>query len=96
MDLSLQCTPAVRTSAIVSTDMRVGVYFGESGVRKCGRVLVPEKLCDFRDFKSVLQVIEQTHKDTSTENSEKAHHLLALLSTLLEEVSGKDFACEFQ
>lgn len=96
LDLSLQSAPAVRTSVIVSTDLRVEVFFGETGVRKCGDVLVPEKLCDLRDLKSVLHMIEQTRKDISTERSEKARHLLTLVSTLLEEVSGKHFACELQ
>ncbi|XP_072142405.1 uncharacterized protein [Dermacentor andersoni] len=96
LDLSLQSAPAVRTSVIVSTDLRVEVFFGETGVRKCGDVLVPEKLCDLRDLKSVLHMIEQTRKDISTERSEKAHYLLTLVSTLLEEVSGKHFACELQ
>nr|XP_054933507.1 uncharacterized protein LOC129387861 [Dermacentor andersoni] len=41
-------------------------------------------------------MIEQTRKDISTERSEKARHLLTLVSTLLEEVSGKPFACELQ
>nr|XP_054930979.1 uncharacterized protein LOC129386795 [Dermacentor andersoni] len=96
LDLSLKFAPAVRTSVIVSTDLRVEVFFGETRVRKCGDVLVPEKLCDFRDLKSVLHMIEQTHKDISTERSEKARHLLALVSTLLEEVSGKHFARKLQ
>nr|XP_054933828.1 uncharacterized protein LOC129387969 [Dermacentor andersoni] len=95
-DLSLQSAPAVRTSVIVSTDLRVEVFFGETGVRKCGDVLVPEKLCDLRDLKSLLHMIDQTRKDISTERSEKARHLLTLVSTLLEEVSGKHFACELQ
>lgn len=47
----------------MSTDLRVEVFFGETGVGKCGDVLVPERLCDFRDLKSVLQIIEQTGLD---------------------------------
>lgn len=40
--------------------------------------------------------VEKTHKDIRTERSEKDRHLLTLVSTLLEEVSGKHFACELQ
>ncbi|KAL1470267.1 hypothetical protein MTO96_040540 [Rhipicephalus appendiculatus] len=76
LDLALHSAPTIRTSLIVSTDLRMEVIFGETVVTNCGDVLVPEKICDLRDLKRVLEIIEQTRKDISAAPSEKARHLL--------------------
>ncbi|XP_077498527.1 uncharacterized protein LOC144109623 [Amblyomma americanum] len=95
LDLTLDSAPAVRSSVIVSSDLRVEVFFGETRLSKCGEVLVPEKLCDLRDLKRVLQMIEDSHRNISTEPSEKIRHL-QLVATLLDEVSDEHSACKLQ
>ncbi|KAH7956328.1 hypothetical protein HPB52_008180 [Rhipicephalus sanguineus] len=44
LDLALLSAPTIRTSVIVSTDLRIEVFFGETVMRNCGDVLVPEKI----------------------------------------------------
>lgn len=89
MDLALHSAPTIRTSVTVSTDLRVEVFYGESVVRNYD-VLVPEKMCDLKDLKRE----RSSNRLTSTAPSEKASHLLRLVSTLREETSGKHFACK--
>lgn len=65
-------------------------------MKNSDNVLVSEKKCDLRDLKRVLEIIEQARQDISAAPSEKAHHLLRWVSTLLEQVSGEHFACELR
>lgn len=95
-DLALHCAPAVRSSVIVSSDLHVEVFFGETRLSMCGDVFVPDKLCDLSDLKAVLQTIEEFHRSICTEPSQKIRNLLQLVATLLDEVSGEHFACKLQ
>lgn len=71
----------------MSSDIHAEVFFGETRLNKCGDVLVPDKLCDLRDLKAVLQMVDELQRRICTDPSQKMRNLLRLVATLPNEVS---------
>lgn len=63
LDLAVHRAPTIGPSVIVSADFHIKVIFGETMVRNCADMLVPEKNFDLIDLKTVLEITEQTSKD---------------------------------
>ncbi|KAH9375679.1 hypothetical protein HPB48_016633 [Haemaphysalis longicornis] len=87
LDFELPPAPAVCSSVIVSSGLRVQVFFSETHLNKCGYVLFPHTLCNLIDLKAVLHVVEEFQRNICTDPFQKMHYLLQLVATLLEEVS---------
>ncbi|KAH7951671.1 hypothetical protein HPB52_011158 [Rhipicephalus sanguineus] len=76
LDLALHSAPTIRASVIVSTGLRIEVFFGEAVVRNCGDVLVPEKIyyddlevCDSgHSAQEVMEHVESAAANTLLNN----------------------------
>ncbi|KAH9375681.1 hypothetical protein HPB48_008664 [Haemaphysalis longicornis] len=96
LDFELPPAPAVCSSVIVSSGLRVQVFFSETHLNKCGYVLFPHTLCNLIDLKAVLHVVEEFQRNICTDPFQKMHYLLQLVATLLEEVSDEHVPSKLQ
>ncbi|KAL1482676.1 hypothetical protein MTO96_033635, partial [Rhipicephalus appendiculatus] len=96
LDLALQRAPAVRSSVAVSVDLCIDVFIGEARIENLPSVNVPSHLQDLRQLNEVLQSVEQLDVSHSSDDNQKAHRLLKIVLTLLEDVCRRNRIDKFE
>ncbi|KAL1424619.1 hypothetical protein MTO96_020023 [Rhipicephalus appendiculatus] len=95
LDLALHRAPTVRSLVTVSANLCIDVFIGEARIENLPSVNVPSHLQDLRQLNEVLQSVEQLHVSHSSDDNQKAHRLLKIVLTLLEDLCSEYQLQEF-